>query len=79
MSSSKLLDIKKLLNTRPSLFSMSLSQNNGDLALKLTYIDLGEGFDVKSSLKILSGYSLIKKNEDTGHYAMQSTTTIFQR
>ena len=34
MSSSKLLDIKKLLNTRPSLFSMSLSQNNGDLALK---------------------------------------------
>ena len=35
MRSSKLLDIKKLLKTRPSLPSMSFSQNNGYLALNL--------------------------------------------
>ena len=38
----------------------------------LLCIDLEGKFDPKAALKILSGYSLIKKNEDTGHYAMHS-------
>ena len=46
MSSSRLLDIKKLLNTRPSLFSMSLSQNNGDLALKSPVNIVTAGFSL---------------------------------
>ena len=44
MSSSKLTDIKKMLKTRISLFSMLLYQNKGDLAVKSPVLILTAGF-----------------------------------
>ena len=46
----------------------------------LMYIEVDEGFDVRDTLKILSGYSSIKKERRYRSLRhAQSTTTIFQR
>ena len=36
----------------------------------LMHVDLEDGFNVKDALKLLTGYSLIKRNEATCHYVM---------